>query len=72
MRPDGPRDTLAGPDAGPESPYPIKVRGPVIKGFGRGSKEVSPSEDPLRDPALSRLSLLIVDSLVIVLLFPRY
>lgn len=42
MRPNGPRDPVAGPDAGPESPYPIRLSGPVIKGFGRGSKEVSP------------------------------
>lgn len=40
MRPDGPRDDYAGPESGPESPFPIKLRGPVIKGFGRGSKEV--------------------------------
>lgn len=41
MRPDGPREPFAGPDGGPESPFPIKLCGPVIKGFGRGSKEVS-------------------------------
>ncbi|KAF7717633.1 Uncharacterized protein PECH_002991 [Penicillium ucsense] len=40
MRPDTPRDPVAGPDAGPESPYPIRLSGPVIKGFGRGSKEL--------------------------------
>jgi riboflavin kinase len=40
MRPDGPRDPVAGPDRGPEPPYPIRLSGPVIKGFGRGSKEV--------------------------------
>ena len=40
MRPDGPRDPVAGPDSGPEPPFPIKLSGPVIKGFGRGSKEV--------------------------------
>ncbi|KAJ9605258.1 riboflavin kinase [Cladophialophora chaetospira] len=40
MRPDGPRDPFAGPEAGPEAPYPIKLFGPVIKGFGRGSKEL--------------------------------
>ncbi|KAK2750635.1 riboflavin kinase [Myotisia sp. PD_48] len=40
MRPDGPRDTYAGPDTGPESPFPIRLSGPVIKGFGRGSKEL--------------------------------
>lgn len=40
---DGPRDPIAGPDS-PESPFPLKLRGPVIKGFGRGSKEVCHSE----------------------------
>lgn len=40
MRPEGPRDDYAGPDSGPEAPFPIKLQGPVIKGFGRGSKEV--------------------------------
>lgn len=35
------REPFAGPEAGPESPFPIKLQGPVIKGFGRGSKEVS-------------------------------
>lgn len=39
-RPDGPRDPIAGPDA-PQPPFPLKLRGPVIKGFGRGSKEVT-------------------------------
>jgi riboflavin kinase len=38
-RPDGPRDPIAGPDT-PQPPFPIKLRGPVVKGFGRGSKEV--------------------------------
>ncbi|KAI9835006.1 MAG: hypothetical protein M1819_002729 [Sarea resinae] len=38
--PPGPRDLYAGPPDGPESPYPIKVRGKVVKGFGRGSKEL--------------------------------
>ncbi|KAF2870426.1 hypothetical protein BDV95DRAFT_629567 [Massariosphaeria phaeospora] len=37
--PSGPRDPIAGPST-PQPPYPIKLRGPVIKGFGRGSKEL--------------------------------
>jgi hypothetical protein len=41
MRPDKARDPVAGPDSGPEPPFPIRLSGPVIKGFGRGSKEVS-------------------------------
>ncbi|KAE8376079.1 riboflavin kinase [Aspergillus bertholletiae] len=40
MRPGGPRDPVTGPDSGPEHPFPIKLSGPVIKGFGRGSKEL--------------------------------
>ncbi|KAF2223682.1 riboflavin kinase-domain-containing protein [Elsinoe ampelina] len=40
MRPDGPRDPIAGPDTGPEPPFPIRLDGEVIKGFGRGSKEL--------------------------------
>ncbi|USP79622.1 Riboflavin kinase [Curvularia clavata] len=38
-RPSGPRDPIAGPDT-PQAPFPLKLRGPVIKGFGRGSKEL--------------------------------
>lgn len=41
MRPDGPRDLFAGPDSGPAPPFPLKLDGKVIKGFGRGSSEVS-------------------------------
>ncbi|KIW30005.1 uncharacterized protein PV07_05786 [Cladophialophora immunda] len=40
MPPNGPREPYAGPEAGPEAPFPIKLCGPVIKGFGRGSKEL--------------------------------
>ncbi|KAF2995374.1 riboflavin kinase [Curvularia kusanoi] len=39
VRPTGPRDSIAGPDT-PQVPFPLKLRGPVIKGFGRGSKEL--------------------------------
>jgi hypothetical protein len=35
------RPAIVGPDAGPEPPYPVRLEGPIIKGFGRGSKEVS-------------------------------
>ena len=41
MRPDGPRDPVVGPDDGPQSPFPLRLNGKVIKGFGRGSAEVS-------------------------------
>jgi hypothetical protein len=41
MRPDDPRDPIVGPDSGPEPPFPLKLNGEVVKGFGRGSKEVS-------------------------------
>ncbi|KAJ5102795.1 hypothetical protein N7532_003324 [Penicillium argentinense] len=40
MRPDKPRDPVAGPDNGPEPPFPVRLSGPVIKGFGRGSKDL--------------------------------
>ena len=40
MRPDGPRDPVTGPESGPEPPFPVRLSGPVIKGFGRGSKDV--------------------------------
>jgi hypothetical protein len=41
MRSEGPRDPIAGPDSSPESGiFPLKLSGRVIKGFGRGSKEV--------------------------------
>lgn len=34
------RPDIVGPDAGPEAPYPLRLSGPVVKGFGRGSKEL--------------------------------
>lgn len=36
------RPSIVGADAGPELPFPVKMEGPVISGFGRGSKEVWP------------------------------
>lgn len=35
------RPEVVGPDAGPEPPFPVRLAGPVIKGFGRGSKELN-------------------------------
>lgn len=40
MRPDAPRPTTTGPSTGPESPFPLLLEGPVVAGFGRGSKEL--------------------------------
>jgi hypothetical protein len=40
MRPDGPRPTIIGPDSSPEPPFPLRMKGKVVSGFGRGSKEV--------------------------------
>ncbi|KAL6249260.1 riboflavin kinase [Rhinocladiella similis] len=40
MAPNGPREPYAGPEDGPEKPFPIRLQGPVIHGFGRGSKEL--------------------------------
>ncbi|KAI9761540.1 MAG: hypothetical protein M4579_000931 [Chaenotheca gracillima] len=39
-RPDTPRAPTAGPPTGPLPPFPLRVSGKVIKGFGRGSKEL--------------------------------
>lgn len=51
MRPDGPRDPTAGPDSGPEQPFPLRLDGEVIKGFGRGSKEVRSLSQLFASPA---------------------
>jgi hypothetical protein len=40
MRPDGPRPKIIGPESGPEPPFPLRMKGKVVSGFGRGSKEV--------------------------------
>lgn len=34
------RPLVVGPASGPESPFPLQMEGKVIKGFGRGSKEL--------------------------------
>jgi len=34
------RPLLIGPPTGPEPPYPLRMEGSVISGFGRGSKEL--------------------------------
>ncbi|KAG5957842.1 riboflavin kinase, partial [Claviceps cyperi] len=34
------RPSIVGPDSGPEWPFPYKMEGKVIAGFGRGSKEL--------------------------------
>ncbi|KAM3541200.1 hypothetical protein ARSEF1564_005891 [Beauveria bassiana] len=34
------RPAIVGVDAGPEPPYPLRMEGKVISGFGRGSKEL--------------------------------
>lgn len=39
MRPSGPRPRIAGPST-PTSLFPIRLSGPIIKGFGRGSAEL--------------------------------
>ena len=36
-----PRPSIVGSESGPESPYPLRMEGEVVSGFGRGSKEVS-------------------------------
>ncbi|CAN8098190.1 unnamed protein product [Discula destructiva] len=34
------RPLIVGPESGPEPPFPLQMEGKVIKGFGRGSKEL--------------------------------
>jgi len=34
------RPLIVGPDSGPEPPFPVRMEGKVISGFGRGSKEL--------------------------------
>jgi len=36
------RPQIIGPDSGPEPPFPLRMGGKVVSGFGRGSKEVCP------------------------------
>ncbi|TVY20804.1 Riboflavin kinase [Lachnellula arida] len=38
--PRAPRPTIIGPDTGPSPPFPLRMEGEVISGFGRGSKEL--------------------------------
>ncbi len=44
------RPLIIGPDSGPEPPFPVRMEGEVISGFGRGSKEVSPQTGHARPP----------------------
>ncbi|CAK4031245.1 riboflavin kinase [Lecanosticta acicola] len=37
---DRPHDEVAGPDDGPQPPFPLRLNGKVIKGFGRGSADL--------------------------------
>lgn len=46
MRPEGQRPSIVGSDAGPEAPFPLRMNGKVVSGFGRGSKEVSNKKPP--------------------------
>lgn len=39
MRPSAPRPTIAGPPS-PQPPFPIRLSGPIVKGFGRGSADL--------------------------------
>ncbi|APA08580.1 hypothetical protein sscle_04g033500 [Sclerotinia sclerotiorum 1980 UF-70] len=40
MSPPAPRAQIIGPESGPEPPYPLRMQGEVVSGFGRGSKEL--------------------------------
>ena len=39
MRPDTPRPLIVGPEK-PSPPFPLRLSGPIVKGFGRGSSEL--------------------------------
>lgn len=56
MRPEGTRDPVVGPENGPEAPFPLQLDGEVVKGFGRGSKDVSIL--PRQRSTLERLQLI--------------
>jgi riboflavin kinase len=47
------RPQIIGPDSGPEEPYPLRMGGKVVSGFGRGSKEVPFPIFPLPSPSAS-------------------
>ena len=38
--PNTPRESIIGSPSGPSPPFPLRMRGTVEKGFGRGSKEL--------------------------------
>lgn len=40
MPPSAHRPLVTGPSTGPEPPFPIRLSGPIVKGFGRGSAEL--------------------------------
>ncbi|GAB5593461.1 riboflavin kinase [Umbelopsis nana] len=48
------RALVVGPDA-PQEPYPLKLTGTVVKGFGRGSKELGIPTANLSNDALDKL-----------------
>lgn len=35
-----PRAAIIGDESGPQAQFPLRMKGTVVKGFGRGSKEV--------------------------------
>jgi len=40
MRPNEQRPAIVGEDSGPQPPFPLRMKGKVVSGFGRGSKEL--------------------------------
>ncbi|CAG8518501.1 5397_t:CDS:2 [Ambispora gerdemannii] len=49
-----PRPLIVGPET-PASPYPIRMKGEVVKGFGRGSKELGIPTANLSEDAIDAL-----------------
>lgn len=53
------RPLLVGPET-PQAPYPISVAGTVVKGFGRGSKELGIPTGKINGYAYCRKTILIL------------
>ena len=54
FRPDH-RPAIVDPDEGPTAPFPICIQGQVVKGFGRGSKELGIPTANLEESAIPDL-----------------
>lgn len=46
------RPAIVGDDSGPKAPYPLRMKGKVVKGFGRGSAELGIPTANLTDDSI--------------------